>query len=288
VSGSQADNTLSFVHDNDIFNANFGTITDQTKLKQYNNRVITTDANQYVYTIPATNAYKTATAPYTLTVEDVDVYVNAGSGNVTLPTAVGNSGKKYFIKNAIGSSLTLNTTSSQTIDGVTTQTLPTLSWTKVVSNGTNWVVEDTKFPVLGGYASGSGTISATDNVLTAINKLNGNDGLKANLASPTFTGTPLAPTPSSTTITANQIATTNFTGIRMNFITSGTGSATTISFAHGLTGVTSSSFAIAQAKNAASSGISYVTLDATNVNVVYSVAPASGTNNLYYSIEIRP
>jgi hypothetical protein len=43
--------------------------------------------------------------------------------------------------------------------------------------------------VLTGYSSGAGTLAATDTILQAINKLNGNDGLKANLASPTFTGT---------------------------------------------------------------------------------------------------
>jgi len=42
---------------------------------------------------------------------------------------------------------------------------------------------------LTGYVSGAGAISATDTILTAINKLNGNDGLKAPIASPTFTGT---------------------------------------------------------------------------------------------------
>src|SRR3989339_1579026 len=48
--------------------------------------------------------------------------------------------------------------------------------------------------VLTGYTSGAGTVAATDNILQAIQKLNGNDGLKANLASPTFTGTPSLPT----------------------------------------------------------------------------------------------
>lgn len=43
--------------------------------------------------------------------------------------------------------------------------------------------------VLTGYTSGSGTVGATDTVLQAIQKLNGNDGLKAPLASPVFTGT---------------------------------------------------------------------------------------------------
>ena len=42
---------------------------------------------------------------------------------------------------------------------------------------------------LTGYVSGAGTISAADSILTALNKLNGNDALKANIASPTFTGT---------------------------------------------------------------------------------------------------
>lgn len=39
-----------------------------------------------------------------------------------------------------------------------------------------------------GYVSGAGTVAATDTILQAINKLNGNDVLKANTASPTFTG----------------------------------------------------------------------------------------------------
>lgn len=47
--------------------------------------------------------------------------------------------------------------------------------------------------VLTGFVSGSGTVTASDTLLTAINKLNGNDALKAPLASPTFTGTVTAP-----------------------------------------------------------------------------------------------
>lgn len=42
---------------------------------------------------------------------------------------------------------------------------------------------------ISGFTSGSGTVSATDTILQAIQKLDGNIGLKANLASPTFTGT---------------------------------------------------------------------------------------------------
>jgi hypothetical protein len=41
--------------------------------------------------------------------------------------------------------------------------------------------------VLTGYTSGAGTVAATDNILQAIQKLNGNDALKAPLTSPSFT-----------------------------------------------------------------------------------------------------
>jgi hypothetical protein len=43
--------------------------------------------------------------------------------------------------------------------------------------------------VLTGYVSGSGTVAATDTILQAVNKLNGNDALKSPIADPTFTGT---------------------------------------------------------------------------------------------------
>jgi len=73
-----------------------------------------------------------------------------------------------------------------------------------------------------------------------------------------------------------------------NYAASGNGSSTTISIAHGKTGISSVSACIVQARNAASAGISYVTTDATNVNIFYTVAPASGLTNLLYSIQLRP
>lgn len=68
---------------------------------------------------------------------------------------------------------------------------------------------------------------------------------------------------------------------------SGTGAATTISIAHGLSGITTSSAIIVMPNNAASAGVIYATVDATNINIVYTVAPASGTNNLLYSVTIK-
>lgn len=63
--------------------------------------------------------------------------------------------------------------------------------------------------VLTGFVSGAGTVTAADTILTAFNKINGNVALKANIASPTFTGVPAAPTAAAATNTT-QLATTAF------------------------------------------------------------------------------
>ena len=63
--------------------------------------------------------------------------------------------------------------------------------------------------VLTGFTSGAGVVSATDNILQSVQKLNGNDALKAPLASPSLTGVPTAPTAAAATNTT-QLATTAF------------------------------------------------------------------------------
>lgn len=60
------------------------------------------------------------------------------------------------------------------------------------TTGIKWF--DPQLVVLGSYSSAAGTVANTDTIVGAINKLNGNDALKATLASPTFTGTPTLPT----------------------------------------------------------------------------------------------
>lgn len=54
--------------------------------------------------------------------------------------------------------------------------------------------------VLTGFTSGAGAVTASDSILSAFQKINGNDALKAPIASPTFTGTVNA---ASTILTAN-------------------------------------------------------------------------------------
>jgi hypothetical protein len=88
------------------------------------------------------------------------------------------------------------------------------------------------------------------------------------------------------TSTGNIELTTAITPLRLTG--SGTGSATTISIPHGLTGVTSASIVTVSPINSASSGYSYVTADATNINIVYTTAPVSGSSNLSYNVFIKP
>ncbi len=78
---------------------------------------------------------------YTVTVNDRIVKVTAAAVTITLPTAVGNTGREYIINNASSGSITLNTTSSQTISNVLTQTLPSISSITVYSDGANyWII----------------------------------------------------------------------------------------------------------------------------------------------------
>lgn len=67
---------------------------------------------------------------------DYIAFVDSGGAPI-LPTAVGNTGR-YTVKNIDSSDKTISTTSSQTIDGSTTLTLPAFSSAEIVSDGSNW------------------------------------------------------------------------------------------------------------------------------------------------------
>jgi hypothetical protein len=67
---------------------------------------------------------------------DYVVFISGTNGAVTLPTAVGNTGR-YTLKNIHTADKTVSTTSSQTIDGGTLTILPGDS-VDVISDGTNW------------------------------------------------------------------------------------------------------------------------------------------------------
>ena len=85
-------------------------------------------------------AYTAVTAAYSIATSDA--YISCtGTITVTLPTAVGVSGKIYDVKNAGTGIVTMATTSSQTIDGGLTAVLrDQYESLTVISNGANWEI----------------------------------------------------------------------------------------------------------------------------------------------------
>jgi hypothetical protein len=72
-------------------------------------------------------------------------YEVTATATCTLPTAVGNSGKEIMVwLNATSSTLTFDTTSSQTMSGIASGSLTTSTQYdlyRFVSNGSNWIIE---------------------------------------------------------------------------------------------------------------------------------------------------
>lgn len=91
------------------------------------------------YGLSSISGNYTATSTSTVILADA----TGGSLTVTLPTSVGNTGLTYRIKrlNSGANNVTIATTSSQTIDGATTQIL-NVQYTSVdlVSDGSNWSI----------------------------------------------------------------------------------------------------------------------------------------------------
>lgn len=116
--------------------------------------------------VPAANQSVSAvqTSTYAILTTDNVVLVNGGSAfTATLPTAVGVTGKIYTIKRVdqtLANAVTIATTSSQTIDGVTTRKLMTqYEQFTVISDGSNWQVQSHTYPE--GWVSYTSTFSAS-------------------------------------------------------------------------------------------------------------------------------
>jgi hypothetical protein len=81
------------------------------------------------------------TTSYTLTDADYTIEVTATGQTMTLPSAIGVSGREYTIKLTASGTGTVATTSSQTIDGSSTYSLSAqYKYVKVKSNGVNWLI----------------------------------------------------------------------------------------------------------------------------------------------------
>lgn len=87
---------------------------------------------------PQPQSLTVASGNYTVLVTDQIIKVTGAAAVITLPTAVGNTGRKFDINNASTGDITVNTTSSQTITNQLTQVLPSGSSMTVYSDGANY------------------------------------------------------------------------------------------------------------------------------------------------------
>jgi hypothetical protein len=100
--------------------------------------------NSALTTTSMSTAYTAQTANYTATSTDYTINCTANTFQVTLPTAVGITGRIYTIVNSGAGTITIGTTSSQTFANVvttpTTLTMATVGTRIVQSNGANWLL----------------------------------------------------------------------------------------------------------------------------------------------------
>jgi hypothetical protein len=77
---------------------------------------------------------------YTIQTTDNTIECVSGTFTVTLPTAIGVKGKQYVIKNIGSGTITVSTTSSQTIDGNNTISLTQNDSIVVISDDSDWKI----------------------------------------------------------------------------------------------------------------------------------------------------
>ena len=121
------------------------TETDAVRIDKLGNVVIGPNASSPNSTLQVSGslagAFRSISSARTLDSTDFLVKCTGSSDfTVTLPTAASISGRIYVVKNSGSATITLATTSSQTIDGSTTLSIgPGVSYT-VMSDGSNWII----------------------------------------------------------------------------------------------------------------------------------------------------
>jgi hypothetical protein len=124
----------------------------------------------------ATN-YRSFTSTATAgTTDNLLVFTGTSATTLTLPTAIGCSGRNYVIKNASTTGplpvLTVATTSSQTIDGATNWLLDDANETiTVISDGSNWKIAAQSLPTGSGtnWTLGGNGVTSLKNIGTTSN-----------------------------------------------------------------------------------------------------------------------
>lgn len=88
---------------------------------------------------PVQTAYNAQGSTYTALATDCVINCT-GTWTLTLPTAVGVSGRLYYIKNSGAGTITMAGTGGQTFDGVASPTVAAGASLTVCSDGANWLV----------------------------------------------------------------------------------------------------------------------------------------------------
>lgn len=119
--------------------------TDRVRPSDWNeDHIIDSDIDMSPYKLTVSTvirAYTQKDDDYTVLATDYDIEVTVSGKTITLLTAVGRAGQEFRIDNSSNGDITVDTVSSQTIQGELTQTVPTDSDIVVVSNGTNWRIK---------------------------------------------------------------------------------------------------------------------------------------------------
>lgn len=127
---------------NQVWGANNGATAMEGKTVTAGSNITVTNTTG-VITIAGsgTDTYLAKTGNYSAAATDQFIDYTSTTSTLTLPTAVGITGKWYIVKNSGTGTVTIATTSSQTIDGLTTKTLSTqYSGYRVESDGANWKI----------------------------------------------------------------------------------------------------------------------------------------------------
>jgi hypothetical protein len=124
--------------------AGAGSITDSSGAISFGNENLLTTGTLGAGTLTHTGRkekYRLITSADSAVATD-DFIAVTGTTTVTLPTAVGIQGTVYTIKNTGTAIVTIATTSSQTIDGVTTYVIRTTnSGVQIISDNANWLIK---------------------------------------------------------------------------------------------------------------------------------------------------
>jgi hypothetical protein len=138
---SKRSGTVAFYLGHDTYRDFF--VYDNASLPAFKVNTTTESANKHVTMYGGlTTAYVAKTANYTTTAADHLVNVTANSIDITLETAVGCAGRIHEIINTGSGTVTMKTTSAQTISGSASGALTLAQWKSmtVKSDGANWLI----------------------------------------------------------------------------------------------------------------------------------------------------